>query len=609
MLSLRPQSFVAFTMCLIGSIALYGQQPITPEGQRIFNHIQFLASDECKGRAPASEGIDKAAEYIMKQFAAGKVQPAGLNDYSDTFRLTTGVKLGPVNSVSFDVIIEKPGVPREQIRPTKIGWKLGVDFQPWGFSESGSVSGNVVFVGYGISSPTYDDYKNIDVKGKIVIVLRGLPKWAEKDEVMKPLASLRNKSTLARDNGALAIAFVNENGDSSDVLARFGLDQLGKNSGIIALQVRRTPCSRVFTPTGTTLFMAEVAIEKTKQPQSFTLLNTRVVITTTLDFEEGVTRNIIGVVRGTDPALANEYVVVGAHYDHIGMGDENSLAASTAPMIHYGADDNASGTAGVIELATRFANQPAKRPILFMTFSGEEKGLLGSKHWVTHPTVPLNHIVAMINMDMIGRLKDGKVNIQGTGTSTIWPAVIDSSKKGLPLTVSTTADGFGPSDHSSFTGKGIPVLFYFTGLHSDYHRPSDTYDKINADGEATVLTMVEKSMRIVADMPSRPDFTKGADKPSATQSSSIALKVSLGLVPDYSDDPHGLRITGVKSGSPAEKAGLTADDIVTKVGPTQIKNIYDLMSALGSFKPGDTTDVSVLRDGKTVTVKVTFAGK
>ena len=166
---------------------------------------------------------------------------------------------------------------------------------------------------------------------------------------------------------------------------------------------------------------------------------------------------------------------------------------------------------------------------------------------------------------------------------------------------------FSKWDLSCFGALGL--FFYFTGLHSDYHRPSDTYDKINADGEATVLTMVEKSMRIVADMPSRPDFTKGADKPSATQSSSIALKVSLGLVPDYSDDPHGLRITGVKPGSPAEKAGLTADDIVTKVGPTQIKNIYDLMSALGSFKPGDTTDVSVLRDGKTVTVKVTFAGK
>ncbi|MCX6140792.1 MAG: M28 family peptidase [Candidatus Kapabacteria bacterium] len=587
----------------------FGQQPITPEGQRIYDHVRFLASETCLGRAPASAGIEAAAAYIVDQFIRGNVQPAGRQAFSDTFHLTTGVKLGNNNSVTFGVVIEKPGVPAEMIKPTKIGWKIGVDYQPWGFSESGTATGDVVFVGYGISSGSYDDYKDIDVKGKVVIVLRGLPKWAEKDETLKPLASLRNKSTLARDKGALAVAFVNERGDSSDVLARFGLDRLGKNSGIIALQVRRTACARVFPPKGSTLFSAELEIEKTKQPHSFTLANTTAIVTTSLEFIEGVTQNIVGIVRGTDPTLSGEYLVVGAHYDHLGMGDENSLSASTTPAIHYGADDNASGSAGVIELAQRFAQSPTRRSIVFMTFSGEEKGLLGSKHWVTNPTIPLSNIVAMINMDMIGRLKDGKLNIQGTGTSSVWPSVIDSAKIGLPLTVSTTADGFGPSDHSSFTGKGIPVLFYFTGLHSDYHRPTDTWDKINPDGEALVLTMVERSLRLIGDSPTRPDFTKGADKPAANQSSSIALKVSLGVVPDYSDDPQGLRITGVKAGSPAEKAGLAADDIVTKLGPTQIKNIYDLMSALGSFKPGETTDVTVLRDSKPVTMKVTFVGK
>jgi Zn-dependent M28 family amino/carboxypeptidase len=326
-------------------------------------------------------------------------------------------------------------------------------------------------------------------------------------------------------------------------------------------------------------------------------------------FQESITQNIIGIVEGTDPRLRNEYVVVGAHYDHIGMGDENSLASTTEPMIHFGADDNASGTAGVLELAQAFKRKPAKRSIVFMTFSGEEKGLLGSKHWVSNPTIPINQVAAMINLDMIGRLKDGKLNIQGTGTSSIWPRVIDSAKAGLPLTVTTTADGFGPSDHSSFTAKNIPVLFYFTGLHGDYHRPSDTWDKVNADGIATVVKMVEKTVRIIADSAARPEFTKGAEKPAAQQSSSIALKVTFGIIPDYGDDPQGLHITGVKPGSPAEKGGLIGEDIITAVGPTTVKNIYDLMAALGTFKPGDTTTVKVIRDGKTLEKTVTFTGK
>jgi hypothetical protein len=467
----------------------------------------------------------------------------------------------------------------------------------------------VVFAGYGLSSATYDDYASIDVKGKIVIVLRGVPKWAAKDPAYSQQSSVRAKATRARDKGALAVIFVNERGDSADVLARFGLDRLGKNSGILALQARRSSCAKIFPPKGTSLFVAETEIEKTKKPMSFVLENTRATVTTSLVFTESVTSNIIGMIPGSDPSVAGEYVVIGAHYDHLGMGDENSLAASPTPAIHYGADDNASGTAGMLELALRFSEKPARRSILVMGFSGEEKGLLGSKHWVTTPTVPLQKIAAMVNLDMIGRLTKQKLNIQGVGTSPVWPALIDSAKAGTPFTISTTADGFGPSDHSSFTAKSIPVLFFFTGLHSDYHRPTDTYDKINADGQATIVSMVENIVRRVADAPTRPEFTQGADKQSTTQSSSIALKVSFGVVPDYSDDPQGLRITGVKANSAAEKAGLKGDDIVTKLGTTVIKNIYDLMTALGSFKPGDTTDVTVLRNDKPVTMKVTFGGK
>ncbi len=607
MRTLRPLFISVVCLALAGNV--FAQYPATLEGNRIYEHIKYLASDSCAGRAPGTRGIANAAAYIVDQFAMAPIEQAGRNGYLDTFRMTTGVKLGAKNSVWYNVLVERPGIPLEDLKPTKLPWKLGVDYQPWGFSESGTVSGPIVFAGYGLSAPNYDDYAGVDVQGKVVIVIRGVPKWAAKDQVMLQQASLRTKATLARDKGATAIIFVNERGDSADVLARFGMDRLGKNSGIVALQARRTPCAKVFPAKGKTLFVAETDIEKTKKPQSFELVNTAVEITTSLEFEESVTQNIIGLVRGTNASLANEYIVVGAHYDHLGLGDENSLASSPAPSIHYGADDNASGTAGVLELAYAFAKDPPERSVLFMCFSGEEKGLLGSKHWVSSPTVPLDNVVAMINLDMIGRLKDNKLNIQGTGTSAQWPAIIDSAKAGLPFVLSTTADGFGPSDHSSFTAKGIPVLFFFTGLHGDYHRPSDTYEKTNPDGEAKILTMVERVVRNVANTPQRISFTKGAEKPASTQSSSIALKVTFGVVPDYSDDPQGLRISGVKAGSPAEKAGLAGDDIITQLGTTKIKNIYDLMAALGNFKPGDVADVAFLRDGKAMTKKVTFVGK
>ena len=596
-------------LCGLWSQSIVAQTATTAQAQRIADHVRILASDSCQGRGPGGSGIEKAAAYVKAQFEAIGLKHAGRASYGDPFTLTTGVKLTGSNAVSFSVIIERPGVPLDQARPITVGWKLGADYQPFGFSESGSAKGDVVFAGYGLSTSSYDDYAGIDVKGKIIIVMRGLPGWAEKDETMRQLSSIRSKTTVARDKGALAVVFVNKNGDSADVLSRFGLDRLGKNSGILALQVRRSICAKVFPPKGTSLFVAESEIEKTKKPLSLTLTNVSASVTVGLNFEESTTSNLIGMVEGTDPALKDEYVVVGAHYDHIGMGDENSLAASPEPSIHYGADDNASGTAGIIELARAVSASPLKRSVLFMAFSGEEKGLLGSKHWVSTPTVPLEKIAAMINLDMIGRLKDGKLNVQGLGTSSLWPAVVDSAKKGLPLTVTTTADGFGPSDHSSFTGKGIPVLFFFTGLHGDYHRPSDTWEKINADGEVTVLTMVERALRIIGDAPTRPDFAKGADKPAANQSSSMALKVTFGVVPDYSDDPQGLHITGVKPGSPADKGGLEGDDIITAMGTTTIKNIYDLMTALGTFKPGDVTTVKVLREGKPRELTVTFVGK
>ncbi len=590
---------------------LHAQLATTPEALRLMEHVKVLTSDEHSGRGPGTDGITRAASYIEDQWRLVGLQPAANGVFQQTFPMTIGAKLGVNNSVVFDVIVERPGIPLDQTKPTKISWKLGVDWQPYAFSESKTVTGGVVFVGYGLSAPSakYDDYEGVDVSGKVVIVLRGLPKWAEKNDALKGLASLRTKTTTARDKGAVAICFVNERGDSADVLSPFGLDRLGKNSGIVALQVRRTPCARIFPPKGTSMFVAETAIETKRKPNSFALMNTTATVSVETELVEGSSTNVAGVIRGSDPTLASQYIVVGAHYDHLGMGDENSLHSKRDPIIHPGADDNASGTAGLIELARRLLANPPRRSVLFLAFSGEEKGLIGSKYWTTTPTIPLSDVAAMINMDMIGRLRDNKLNIQGTGTSAIWPALIDRTKTDLPLVVSSTADGFGPSDHSSFTAKSVPVLFFFTGLHSDYHRPSDTWDKLNYDGESTVLTYIERVVRDVADSTLRPAFASSHGPSTNEKSMSTGFSVTFGVIPDYGDDPQGLRITGVKSGGPAERAGLKGEDVITKFGATTVKNIYDLTAALSERRPGDVVDVIVLRGGKSTTFQVTLTGK
>lgn len=604
-------TFMRLSLVTALTVALCSHPVAAQTAQRLQATVQQLASEETAGRAPGNDGIERAAAYILSDFERLGLTPAGDNGtFRNTLTITSRADLDGANSVTFDVRRERPGVPIDKVRPTKMPWKLGIDYQPFSFSDTGTVSGKVVFCGYGIEphGMDYSDYKDIDVKGAVVIVLRGLPSWAENDAHLKPLGSLRSKATLAREKGAAAICFVNEKGDSSDVLDRFGVDRLGKSAGIMAVQVRRTPCAKVFPASVTTLFAAEQQINTSRKPLSYELPYTNATLETHIRFTQSPTSNLIGVVTGTDPSLSREYVVVGAHYDHLGLGDENSRATTSEPAIHYGADDNASGTAGVLELARRMTENPPKRSVVFMAYTAEEKGLLGSKHWVSTPTLPLDNIVAMVNMDMIGRLKDNKLNVHGVGTSPEWTTTISAATEGTGLIVSTTSDGFGPSDHASFTPKRIPVLHFFTGLHSDYHRPSDTWDKLNYEGMATIIDAVERTVRRAADADQRLAFTEGADKPKA-QASGGGFKVSLGIIPDYSDDPNGLRVDGVRDNTPASKAGMEDGDIITKIGSTTIKNIYDLTAYLGTAVPGEDVEIVVLRNGKELRLKTTLTGR
>ena len=325
---------------------------------------------------------------------------------------------------------------------------------------------------------------------------------------------------------------------------------------------------------------------------------------------ELATQNVVAVLRGSDPKLRNEYLVIGAHFDHLGRSALGALDPDSARAIRNGADDNASGTAAVLELARLLAQRPPKRSVVLVTFSGEELGLLGSQHFVDHSPVPLERVSAMLNFDMVGRMRDDKVIVYGVGTATELPALLDSANAATHhLDIRTVADGFGPSDHSSFYGKGIPVLHFFTDLHEDYHRATDDADKINVDGTARVVSLAERVTRAIADRPGRLTRVR-APAPVPVASSGTGYGTYLGTIPDMgATGVRGVRLTGVRAGSPADKAGLVAGDVILEFGGKAVKDLYEYTAALRAHKPGDVVEIVAERKGQRVTVTATLGAR
>jgi aminopeptidase YwaD len=312
------------------------------------------------------------------------------------------------------------------------------------------------------------------------------------------------------------------------------------------------------------------------------------------------------------PGQTDEYIVLGAHYDHLGLGEVFSMAPDQAGTVHPGADDNASGTAGVIELARWFSKQPKqKRGILFLNFAGEELGLLGSAWYVEHPEKPLAKAVAMINMDMIGRLNTGKLYIGGVQTGDSLRSMLDGITPKYQMNIDySDSSGYGSSDHTSFTTKQVPVLFFFSGLHSDYHKPSDTWDKIDAAGAVKVLQVVAEATADLRASPTRPQYVRvapaghGGDAGPISSSSGGGYGPYFGSIPDFGEGTKGVKFSDVREGSPASKAGFKAGDIMVEFDGKAIENLYDFTYALQAHKPGDEVMVKVLRNGTPVTAKV-----
>jgi hypothetical protein len=555
-------------------------------------HIRVLASPELKGRRTGTPECDRAAEYIAQQFKKAGLQPIG-GSYFQQYEVTAKTGVG-----KDDALVISDGGKSKHLRET-------VDFIPLNLSGSGSVNGQVVFAGYGISAPEYhyDDYSGLDAEGKIVLVLRREPKeMTDKNQFTS--SGIESKVVNAKLHGARGVLLVNRPPDE-DALDKFQLLTATGDYGMVVAQVTMPVADQLLGPAHESIAQVVGEIDRENKPHPFAIPAEKAELRVALTEETRGTRNVVGYLPGETP----EYIVIGAHYDHLGLGEQDSLDPSMTGTVHPGADDNASGTAGVIELAGHFARMgKQKRGFVFLCFSGEEEGLLGSAWYVNHPLKPLSDDAAMINMDMIGRLRDNKVYVGGVGTgSTFKPIVTAATDKEHFAADESQMGGYGASDHTSFTTKQIPTLFFFSGLHSDYHKASDTADKINAPDAVRLLDEVADIAESLAEAPQRPEFIRvqePAHAGSVSSSGSGGYGPYFGSIPDFGGPANGVRFSDVRDGSPAAKAGFKAGDVMVEFDGKPIQNLYDFTYALRAHKPGDTVKVKVLRDGKPVEADV-----
>ncbi len=625
------------------SVAL-SQQPSTavaPSVDRLRAHVTHLASDKLDGRRTGTAGATDAANYIAAEFKRlglkGAPREVSLSrkrgavayydSYLQPFPYVAGVDVGKNNLLTSDLFSSL---------------RLGTDWVPLSISANGKVTAPAVFVGYGITSSelNYNDYAAAAATSRIAVALAGTPDGDNPHGQFARYADVRWKAIAARNAGAAALIVISGEETLKDVRpSHMPYDNRAGDAGLPVAVISRQAASRLFS--GATVNDLETAA-RAKNLTTINQTSVGVSLTTDLVRREVFAANVIGVLEGSDPVLKNEAIVIGAHYDHLGRGGEGSLAPSEGG-IHYGADDNASGTAGLLELARLFVTQKPRRTMIFIAFSGEEEGLIGSNYYVNHPARPLANTVAMINMDMIGRMKDKKLVIGGVGTASEWRSIIESANlmQGVVITATSTSgrqashgnmplvigangrtivssdsakqfslslneDGFGPSDHSSFYGKQIPVLFFWTGTHEDYHKPSDTADKINYEDEARILGLVTQIIREVDQSDKRPTY---AVAKAITVGRSTGFRVYLGTIPNYSDSTEGLLLDGVRDDSPASKAGLKAGDKIVKLAGRDVRNVYDYTYALGEMKAGQEYEVEIMRGSERLTLKITPAAR
>jgi len=584
---MNTRIIVIFFVWLI-SAAGYAQVPFVIDSGELKRDVSFLASDSLKGRKPGTPEIAVAARYIQQSFVN-----SGLKLLDDQgfqyFDIVTGVLLGDANALqigdqSFDI---------------------NVDFAPLAFSSGGAVSTGVVVAGYGfdleLDSMKWNDYQDIDAGGKWVMIFRGDPEPDESESVFIPYSGLRSKILTAKDKQAAGVLVVSPGHiQKTDAPMEMVAENNEVTAGIPVISITREVADKILQPTGWTVDSLDAAIREQKRPIS---LDPQVLISAQVDLhlQQARTANVVALLESSDPDLRDEYIVVGAHYDHLGMGGPNS--GSRMPdtsAIHNGADDNASGTAMVMALAKLFSAQRENlgRSIIFVAFSAEEMGLIGSKYFIDHPPVPLQSVKAMFNFDMVGRFDPSRnaISVSGTGTSIEADSILKTLEGGLPFAVTHSPDGYGPSDHAPFYAANIPVFYFNTGVHTDYHTPFDDVEFLDFSTSARLGDLAAEVIRVVDGMPKSLTFMESGSKTSSGRMGR-SLKVTLGIMPDFAgSEKKGLRVDGVTKGKPADLGGMLKGDIIISINGLKVDNIYEYMSRLSKLKHGQTVIVEVLRN-------------
>ena len=536
-------------------------------------HIRYLADDALEGRGAGTNGARCAAQYIADQFEAIGLDGAGQNgSYFQGFPIRAGAVLGDGST----------------LRTPEHDYTLAEDWIPFGYSASGAITGTLLYGGDGINRPAdrNNEYPTLDLTGRIVVVEDGDSR-APASRALQADAHFKASVAAGRDAGGMIILL----GEGRALPDLSGETRAALRIPVAAVRGEAADRIRQAARSGDRAFLAASV-----QPKAVEA------------------RNVVALLPGSDPTLAHEVVIVGAHYDHLGLGGEGSLDPDAFGEVHNGADDNASGTSGLIEIARRLAEgdrRPA-RSILFLAFTAEEKGLWGSTHYVRNPLVPIDQSIAMLNLDMIGRLEGRTLTVMGVGTAEEWTEVLRAANQATarPLTIATSPDGFGPSDHSSFYGEGLPVLHFFSNTHVDYHRPSDDWEKVDIEGLGQIVDLVSEvvfdlagvagSDERIALTPVEADAALAHGQPLSSTTGG-GYGPYLGTIPDMVPVDSGLRLTGVREGSPAAVAGIRGGDIVVEFGGSEVGDIYAYTYALQDHEPGDAVEIVVLRDGERLT--------
>lgn len=600
--SFRSSAAVVLGLSAASLLAFADDNPVRParteSETRIYADISYLASDDLRGRSAETPGLKLASEFIAKRFnELGLVTDLFDGKPFQEFQLNGSPG---ASAEANQLVIVKPDGSSQELT-------LGEQFQPQSLGDNGAFDAELVFAGYGITANdgtiSYDDYADLDVKGKVVLVIRKEPQANDPSSVFNgsepsQYAFFTSKETNAAQHGAAALILINDAGseaaDPGSLLPVTGAGTAPGDDKIPTLFVSRATAEAWLKDAGKSLTEIEAQIDADLKPKSFVMDGWKARGQTDITRRKIPSMNVMGLLPGTGD-LTDELVVIGAHFDHVGMGGAGSLAPGTYE-IHNGADDNASGTVGLLETARRLVEVAQKTPagtsrrgLLFIAFSGEELGLIGSEYYVNHPRFELSKTVAMLNLDMVGRVSDNVLTVYGTGTAKEFDSMLTEVNEPIGFDIKRQPEGVGPSDHQSFFLKGIPVFHFFSGFHPDYHRPSDDFDKINVEGIAKVTEMVVQLADRISLNPVRPTFLR-----------STTTKVRLGVRIKQSEP--GLVVDRVMPGGWAKKAGILPDDRILKIGANEVVGREDMDEALTQYKPGDKLEVEVQRGEEKIVV-------